>query len=180
VSVFATGRVDIRPWSGYTNRAFPIASWIAQGIVTGDATGGSTFITLIFELSETDFRTSQMYNLEQLSIHIGNASGNFTGSMTTRAMDRLAPARDAAEQKWGFLIAPSGTTEAAVELHALAALPIWLGAPNEDFSVDSGLRFSTPNVDGNVVEVTAQGYVWGPRSILAEGGPQRPPNGIFR
>jgi len=179
MSVFVTTRVDIRPYSGYSDPSLPIAAWISQGTVTGDVTGGSVFITMIFELDETDFRLSQLYNLEQFSMD-HDAPSAFAGLMTTRAMDRLSPQRDAAEQRWGLVGVTDGANQAAVGIDALAGLPIWLGSPNEDFSVDSGLRFETPNVDARVVNVTAQGYVWGPRSVLAEGGPQRPANGFFR
>ena len=179
MSVFVTGRPEMRPYSGYGDPSLPIGTWIAQVTGTGDATGGSVFLTVIFQEAETGFRLSQMWNVEQISMDMGTPT-NLQGLMTTRAMNNLSPQRIAAEERWGFLLLSDGANQNAIDLAALAALPLWLGAPNDDFSVDSGLRFESVNVDTIDVNITCQGYLWGPRSVLAAGGPQRPPNGLFR
>jgi len=180
VTVIDDFRVDIRPYSGYANPAFPIASYIAQGGSVGDATAGSVFQNLLFRVGEEPFavQSAQMYNIEQLSIDAATtASPNCL--MTTTNMDQLAPTRIASPQKWNLHTVSDQVGESSLELQALSGLPIWLGRENSG-GLDAGVRFEWDNIDLRLYAVTMQGYCWGPRSVLAEGGPQRPPFGLFR
>lgn len=172
-------RVDIRRFSGYSNPALPIASYISQGGSVGDASGGSVFQNLLFRLgSEPDVSRSLMYNLEQLSADI---SANTAEDVLFRTlnMGQLAPNRPESPQKWILSLRNDGVDEGAANIAHIAGLPLWLGSPNAGGS-DAGIRWEWDNIDLRLYAVTIQGYIWGPRSVLADGGPQRPPNGMFR
>jgi len=180
MSTSAIFRVETRPYSGYAEPAFPIASWIAQGSIIGNATGGSATIVLQISAGEAT-PVSEMYNLEQLHVDT-QAPVTEQIIMATQFMDNLAPNRPAAEQSWVIPLTTTGANDSVMALIQNAGLPIWLGAPLAVFGagVSSALTFEWQNVNLQASEVTAQGYIWGPRSVLAPGGPQRPPFGLFR
>ena len=174
--VTADFRVDVRPYSGYSNPSLPIASWIAEGGVVGDASGGSVFMNFLFQ-PDGQANVSEMYNLEQLAM---DSSGDATRQMTlqTLGMDQLSVNRPATDRRWMFEV--DNVTQVAIGALNIRStmLPLWLGAPNRDEG-DAGLRFVTQNVDLLFLFVSIQGYMWGPRSVMAEGGPQRPVGSLF-
>lgn len=171
-------RVELRRYSGYTDPALPIAAYIAQGGSVGDASGGSILQSFLFRLgTEPKIERSLMYNLEQLSADY-DADVNANIFFRTLNMNNLAPTRVASPEKWSIALRGNNVSDGASELQFMAGLPLWLGSPNSGGS-DAGVRFEWENVDLRLVAATIQGYVWGPRSVLAEGGPQRPPNGLF-
>jgi len=170
-------RVDTRPYSGYEDPGLPIASYIASGSSTGNGTGGNHLLSFLFQVAESDIVTER-YNLEQFHIDIGVAA-SLIAIMSAQGMDHLAfPFRIAARQRWSLIVGSDGVADAAGAITEMSALPIWLGMPQPE--VDAGIRFQIPNVDLQVVTASIQGYIWGPRSILAPGGPKRPPDGYFR
>ena len=170
-------RVDTRPYSGYTETGLPIGSYIAQAGIAGDASGGSVIINFLFQPSEEQ-RVSESYNLEQLAIDISDGS-SISLLIATQNMDNLAPERNASPQKWALDGAPH-QSDAAMPLASLAGLPLWLGSPARVApSSEAGLRLTFLNVDLRLYAVTIQGYIWGPRSVLAPGGPQRPIGGFL-
>jgi len=177
VSVVGTFRVDVRPYSGYDDPSLPIASWIAQGGLAGDASGGTAFMDFNFQLDENP-QISELFNLEQISLDVTSATTrNFI--LETRGMDRLAPLRPASPQKWQFdTIGATTLAVGATTLLQGTILPLWLGTPNKEEG-DAGLRITSANIDLLLYAVTLQGYMWGPRSVLAQGGPQRPVRGLF-
>lgn len=177
MTVSDTFRIEYRPFSGFNDPRLPIAAYIAQGGSVGDVSGGS--VLMAFQFSGTGPRVSEMYNLEQLAVDT-SADAADQLLMTTQGMDQLAPTREASPQKWHFATVGDSVAESAVQLlFAGSALPVWLGAPNSE-GEGSSLRFEFANTNLRLYAVTIQGYVWGPRSVLADGGPQRPLGGMFR
>jgi len=177
VAVSGEFRVDVRPYSAYEDPGLPVAAYIAQAGLAGDASGGDLFIDFLFKRSDDEF-VSELFNLELVSIDTTvETARNFM--ISTLNMDSLAPNRPASPQKWRVRTqaAPGGTAmDAAAPMNN--QLPFWLGSPNRSEG-NGGLRFQTPNVDTILYAVTIQGYVWGPRSVLAPGGPRRPGTGLF-
>ena len=176
MSVTAAFRVDIRPYSAYDDPGLPVAAWIAQAGIAGDASGGTVLIDFDFQLEAQP--VSELYNLEQLAIDTDDSSA-VDIMMQTQGMDQLAQTRPASPQKWSMTTDGVLGADSAVRLQdAKVGLPIWLGSPN---NIDSNgtLRFIFLNSDGRLYAITAQGYMWGPRSILAPGGPRRPVGGLF-
>lgn len=176
MAVAQTFRVDVRPYSGYADPSLPVAAWIAQAGIAGDASGGNLFIDFLFQPSD-DEQISELFNLEQLSIDT-TAAADHAGLMATINMDSLAPNRPASTQMWRVLIQGSGLGVAAIDIGQFSVLPLWLGSPSKTEG-NGGLRFEFANVDLRLFAVTIQGYMWGPRSVLAAGGPRRPVGGLF-
>lgn len=179
MSVFTTFRLDIRPFSGYADPSLPIAAWVAQGDTVGDASGGT--ITLEFRIHiDTDPVTSEFYNLEQIQFDASSESIRDV-MLQTRNMDSFTPERTLFDQRWQFeTIGVGGVSFSALPLDRANMLPLWLGAPNKNEG-DAGIRLVTTNGGVGVQYLaTLQGYLWGPRSVLAEGGPRRPVGGLFR
>jgi len=169
--------VNTRPYSGYTDPALPIASYIAQGTDLGTVTGGSLFLEFPFQLAAGP-DVSNLYNLEQFAIHV-DQNLNIGANLETFAMDHLAGPLVALIQRWSLLVNfGGGGLGNANDFGTMAGLPVWLGRPQT--GLDAGLRFELINTLNVTYTATIQGYIWGPRSVLAQGGPQRPQSGYFR
>ena len=169
-------RVDIRPYSGYDDPSLPTATWVAQAGRAGDASGGNINLDFLFQRDD-DALTSELYSLEQIAIDVtsGTAQG---GSIQTINMDDLAPNRPLTDQLWSFSLNPAISGLASLRMDLSMLLPLWLGSPNRAEG-DSGIRFFLTNVNLRLYQIVIQGYQWGPRSILAPGGPRRPVGGLF-
>lgn len=177
MSVSVDFRVDIRPYTAYEDPSFPIAAWIAQGGLAGDASGGTVFMFFRFQLDE-DAQISELFNLEQISFDVTSAT-NRDFLLETVNMDTLSQNRRASPQRWQFITEGITTlAEGATELLKGSILPVWLGTPNREEG-DAGLRILSANIDLMLYAATLQGYMWGPRAILAPGGPRRPVGGLF-
>jgi len=177
MAVTANFRVDIRPYSGYSDPSLPIASWVAQGGIAGDASGGTIFMNFLFQRDE-DAQISELFNLEQIAFDT-STEAVVDVQLDTRNMDTLAPNRPLTDQRWMFSTdGVAATGSSALRLDQSLLLPIWLGSPNR-VEGESGLRFQTNNIDLLLLLATLQGYMWGPRSVLANGGPRRPVGGLF-
>jgi len=169
-------RIDVRPYSGYVEPSLPIAAYIGQGSLIGDASGGTINFSFVYQRND-DAQISEMFNLEQLAM---DSSLNDFLPVTMRlvAMDSLSQNRPAFGQIWSLeLDAISGSTDTALSSRR-PQLPLWFGSPNRDEG-DGLVRFTTVNTDLALYAVTIQGYMWGPRSVLAPGGPQRPVGSLF-
>ena len=179
MSVFGTFRVDTRPYTGYAEPGLPIGAWITQSGLAGDASGGIARMTFLFEL-EGGVRISELYNIEQISIDTSTAVGRDC-ILATLNMDALSPGRQASPQQWHMQTELNSGVGSAAPLVDQAGLPLWLGAPAVDTPAgDKGFTLTLPNIDGVLYAATVQGYFWGPRSVIAPGGPRRPVGGFFR
>jgi len=171
VSVNADFRVDVRPYSGSVDPGFPQASYIAQASVVGDASGGQINISFLFQRFG-DAQVSEMFNLEQLAMD-SSVDNILDVTMRLFAMDTLAPQRDAFGQIWSLTLDGTAGNAGSALAEKGPRLPLWFGAPNREEG-NGGLRFIMNNTDLELYAVTIQGYMWGPRSVMAPGGPQRP------
>jgi len=178
VTVTVQVRYDVRPYAAYDDPGLPIASYIAQGGLAGDASGGNAIISVEFQ-GEGDERRSELFNIEQLSIDT-SAGVDQPTLMSTVSMDALARNRPASPQKWQ-MTTTTFEGESAIRLADTIGLPIFLGGPNLDNPPPAAfLRFQWDNINLRLYAITVQGFIWGPRSILAPGGPRRPIGGLFR
>lgn len=179
MTVTGTFGYDIRPFSGYSDPALPIGAYIAQGGLAGDASGGQVVFSFVF-MGEQTVLITEMFNLEQISIDT-DAFAIDSVMMETINLDNLSRNRAASNQKWTFATSSAPASDSAVRLDQTQGLPIFLGAPNlTALSGTAVLRFTFINVDLRLYAITIQGYIWGPRSVLAEGGPRRPVGGLFK
>jgi len=177
MSVEQDFRVETRPYSGYEDPGLPFAAWVASGELTGDGSGGFVRITFQFQVAESD-NVTERYNLEQFHADVQLAT-NSVAIMVFQGMDHTSfPFRPMARQEFALGLQTNGVLDSSVQLRDLAGLPLWMGMPIP--GVSAGLEFQFVNLDGVLFTASGQGYIWGPRAILAPGGPRRPPNGFFR
>ena len=175
MTVVGAFRYDVRPYSGYDDPGLPVAAYIAQGALVGDASGGSVIFTFVYQ-EEQDERITELFNLEQLSIDT-NGSGESI-LMQTVNMDTLSRNRAASPQMARFVTVAT-VSQSTLNLDTQqSGLPLWLGSPNlNSLSGLGALRFSLGNTDLRLYAITIQGHIWSARSILAQGGPRRPVGG---
>jgi len=177
VTVLLTSRVDTRPYAGYDDPSLPIASYIGQAAVAGNATGGIVVITFPFQIAEA-LRVTELFNLEQYACETNNGVSEQVVIRTVQMDSLVSNIRPLVEQRWVSNCIGAGNGVSATVVQDLGGMPIWLGAPSSQ-GFDAGLSFQFTNVDLRIYVVTVMGWMWGPRSILAPGGPQRPPFGYL-
>ena len=178
MSVSQTFRYDIRPYAGFSDPGLPIGTYIGQAGLVGDASGGTVIASFIFQEEQDDLIT-ELFSLEQLAIDTDAAAVDII-EMKILNMDNLSRNRAASPQIWR--IATSAiTTTSALSPNQNVNLPLWMGAPSlASLSGTGVLRFTFVNTDLRLYAITIQGYIWSARSILANGGPRRPVEGLFR
>lgn len=177
MSLTAAFDVITRPYSGYADPTLPIAAYIAQGVQTGDGSGGFLNLQFLFQLAAAR-DVSNLYNLEQFAV-FSDQGVTIGANLDTVAMDHTGGPTVAFLQRWNLLLTFAGLgLGVAAPLSDQGALPLWLGRPQT--GVDAGVQFQFVNSPGDNFTAVIQGFIWGPRSVLADGGPQRPPSGYFR
>ena len=176
MTLIANFRTETRPYSGYEDPALPMGSWIASGALVGNGSGGFLVMNFLFQFGQQP-HNSQLYNVERVAAEVSVGTTQ-QGHIETRQMDNLAPGRPVGVQRWSFALTDDGADNAIIDLASQAGLPMWLGQCQEAL-LECGVRVQFTNTNLLTYTVALQGYFWGPRSILAAGGPQRPPNGFL-
>lgn len=170
-------RTEMRPFTGYDDPALPVGAWVAQGSITGDVSGGFVQMTFLFQFGQQE-HNSQLYSVERAYIEVGEAAvTDHVGFIQTRNMDRMAPGR-ALFQRWAIRTLTDGSNNSVSAFASQAGFPMWLGQPFAAL-LECGVEVQFENINLAGFACVLQGYVWGPRSIIAPGGPQRPPNGFL-
>ncbi len=169
-------RTETRPYSGYEDPSLPVGAWIGAGSLVGDASAGFLVMNFLFQFGQQPLN-SQMYNVERVAAEVSVGTTQ-QGHIETRNMDELAPNRPVGVQRWSFALVDDGADNAIIDLASQAGLPMWLGRATAPL-LECGVRVQFTNTNLLTYTVALQGYFWGPRSILAPGGPQRPPNGFL-
>lgn len=176
MSVAITFRVETRPWRGYDDPSLPEYQWFGQGLLAGDASGGTITVDLLFKFSGQALN-GQLWNVEQLAVSSGE--GTLTGcSLITLNLDFLTNVRAAALRAWTLPLTQAITNGDAQTPPDVLPKPLFLGQANGAALV-AGLRFVVDNAAAGQLNVSASGYVWGPRSVMAPGGIQRPVGALF-
>lgn len=161
-------------FAGFDNPALPIGIYVAQGGTGGDATGGIMAIRVVYHPAGPQ-QHSLMYNIEQLSGHMGGNTGGGL-QLVTENLGMITPSRPLTGTSWGVQFQARGSL--ATIANDTIKLPLWLGAPNL-LGGRSSVDFGIVNIDADSINIVVYGYIWGPRSTLAPGGPQRPPGAMF-
>jgi len=174
MTVVGSFAYSVRPYSGYSEPGLPIASYIAQGGLVGDASGGNVVFTFEY-MTEQEEKITELFNLEQYEVDTDGTAQTFM--IETVNMDTLSRNRAASKRKWANSTSTHDSDSALNPIEDLVR-PVWLGSPNLDARAGTaGLRFTFINSNLRLFAVTIQGYIWSARSILAEGGPRRPVGG---
>lgn len=181
MSVSATARVLLRRFNGYTDPRYPIAFWAARQAILGNGTGGEQEIRIEFASGTEAALNSNMYSLEQIGVLTSN-NVDANGVIITRNMDPIIASLTNVENATHFQIEAVGTPSqgAAIAARDAGALRGMFLGGQDLLPQGTRIQIVTPNVDLSLFTVTVQGYVWGARSVLADGGPQRPPTGLYR
>jgi len=176
VSVLGEGTIRARPYAGFEAPGLPTGVWAALVTVTGDATGGVRTALINFSIQGT-IGGGNLFSLEQLSIADGANVSKLVQCEFVN-MDGLAPTGAPFRNEFLYQLTLGPAASRAVRSPSqVSPLPIFAGIPRKGFSGS----FSTVavNVDAEVLQVEAQGYVWAPRSLNTDGGLRRPPSGLF-
>lgn len=176
MSVSEIQQVSTRLYSGYLDPRYPMGTWFGNFAVTGNATGGTLTIHHQFMAFDQPAVASILYSLEQLSI-LSTASGTQQYRVRTFNMDRH-PA-GALSNAFRVQSRADQSGGSSLDTSELLPVPLFLGAPAMQGTTAS-IALTTANVDVIVITMSVQGYFWGSRSILVDGGLQRPPFGLYR
>lgn len=127
-------------------------------------------------------RRQDTYSLEQLSI-LNSANGaQFLELFVFNLDPDLAAASGVLGSTTRFALRLEGVSGGDSRLtmqDAAAVRGLFLGR-QVTAGVATGFSIIAGNVDLDVMDVLAQGYVWGPRSVSLPGGVQRPAQGLYR
>ena len=176
MSITTEVQVSQHRWRGSDVPALPIGSWVGAGIVTGDMSGGDLFVDLVFALASQTQRSSTLYSLEQVFIA---ATSSLVGPALLQVVN-FDP-DPAVNANWFFHIVMTnteGTVSAALPSELAALRGLFLGSQRSP-ATETLLSLGMDNSDGQVLRFKAEGYMWSPRSITTEGGPQRPPSALY-
>lgn len=165
-------------YRGNDDPSLPVGMWWGSATLLGDASGGHAGLRFVFH-EEGDAVSSDIFNLEQFSILVSKDT-TFTDSFIRTVGMAPAPKLAAFDRVWAFSlesVTPVGN--AAGPLANKLGLPLFIGTLRSGDQGDLGaLEIATTNpTAADSMSVSAMGYRWTSRSVLAPGGPQRPPGG---
>ncbi len=169
--------VESRRYSGWTDPRYPIGYWQASLTLVGDASGGLFSIDLLFQPAFPAFLNSQMYSVERFGI-----SSNEDADRVVRlaAINMNGPANQPAGHAYAIsLLTSSSVASGGATGSALNLVPWFLGSQRQA-GTSASLSLITLNSDLISFTLDAEGYRWSPRSVLVDGGPQRPPTGLYQ
>lgn len=169
--------VESRRYSGWIDPRYPIGYWQAALSLTGNATGGFLTIDLLFQPAFPAFLNSQMYSVERFSIR--EDAGIDPLIVRLGAVNMSGPANLAFSHEYAITMGRiTGVSDSVVRADQFGMLPWFLGSQRVP-GLSASLTMLTANSDGTVFKLEAEGYRWSARSVLVDGGPQRPPTGPY-
>jgi len=143
---------------------FPIGIWITKGIVSGDASGGG--VSLQF-----DYTPKYIISLEDMS------PAEITAPSSDQRYTLEWYLYDLPSRGDYFIIAGMGRIPTGYNFRSEGTfniLPFLQRVPLVDISRYILKVTFTTNTNGHSYLVYAWGFVWDRRSLLEDGGPQRP------
>lgn len=176
MSVTATGSLKTRPYSGFIEKGLPVGIWTGEVQVVANGTGGTSIARINFQ-EATLSRFYWFLSLEQLMIKSVNAA-DFTLRMRTQNLDE----NFSNDPVWGIRMQAIevSTPNSAIE-HSDANMFLkatFLGRVRFK-ETTSFIAWDMANVNGEVLTVLAQGYIWEPDAVNAPGGLRRPAQGLY-
>lgn len=172
------------PWRGYDDPSLPEGVWWGTVLVAGDASGGSQTATIQFK-QEGQAISGDIFSLEELNAFAGVSSELLATLRTTN----MAPFPGAAfpNRFYSMVLKDMAASNGSTALRGgrggdegMMKLPTMLGAASGGAGAVAAVGVEIGNQGVGVgLAITAMGYRWGPRSVLAPGGPQRPARSVF-
>jgi len=177
MSVTTSTGVFPRMWRGYDDPGLPVGAWIAHAVSVGNATGGINQCEFLFKAEDTPV-TGRFYSLEQADAFL-TAETLQAGFLTLDNFEQLGPFIIATRQ-WRFEFQTNANGVAAIHFNeGFPELPLFLGQTPRIASFDAAMRIGATNVNIVVLSAVVQGFIWEPRSIMAEGGLRRPTDSVY-
>lgn len=178
MAVVAQIVVESRRYSGWLDPRYPIGYWQAALSVIGDATGGNLAIDLLFQPAFPAFLNSQMYSVERFALRSTESSDRVVSIST---VNMGGPSNLVFSNEYAVQIRSIAnvTTAAAGQDQSQNLVPWFIGSQRQA-GTSASLSLITSNLDGITFKLEAEGYRWSARSVLVDGGPQRPPTGPYR
>ncbi len=168
--------VESRRYSGWIDPRYPIGYWQAALALTADGSGGSLGIDLLFQPADPSFLNSQMYSVERIGIRTNNGT---TRTVRVAAINMGGPSNEGFNHEYTVsLDAVTGVSSSAIGGNQLTMLPWFLGS-QRIAGTSASLSLLAQNTGTITYKIEAEGYRWSARSVLIDGGPQRPPTGPY-
>lgn len=179
MTIIAAQRIRRLPYRGYDDPRLPVGMWWGSATVVGDASSGTMQVSFEFS-AEGDPPTGDIYNLEQISALISDDTAR-EGFLTTVGMtpSRGLPGFD---RSWRLRYEDQGVQNGntALDFRVGIGKPLFIGTLRGGVDAVGAIRAGLNNLTAtDSLSVSMMGYIWEARSVLAEGGPQRPSNSLF-
>jgi len=177
MSVVDTSQVAYRRAQGYAQPGLPEGYWLGSVTMEGDASGGTITGSLIFS-EATPALNSRIYSLEQFALFTLNEDADREINLFTDNLGHDGPA--ALTNRWTLsTLGEAAGTNSALRPESATLLPLFLGSMRIVGIVTRiGVLLSNPGAARDY-RFEAQGYWWGARAVLVDGGVKRPPNGLY-
>lgn len=178
MTVVAQTGIFQRTWRGYDDPGLPVGMYMSSTSVLGDTSGGSSTIQFIFR-AEAAPVTGRFYNIEQLDVNrVGTQQRE--GFLQSFNFESVGPTGLVNFERRLVLEPNNGTFGSALDHGQLGfRLPLFLGSPQALADLEAQVNIGFNNADGVTILATIQGYIWEPRSIMAEGGLRRPIDSLY-
>jgi len=150
--------------------------WFAQNSVTGDASGGDMLVLFEFK-GEGNPVSGRFFNLEQLNVFSSDITSQ-SGHYVFNNFETLGPV-GLVNRQYRFVLIDNANGFSALDGSEMVQFPIFMGSAAPVASLSADLEVGVDNIDLSSLVVTAQGYIWEPRSIQAEGGLRRPMDSLY-
>lgn len=173
------GLVAVQPrmWRGYDDPGLPVGAWIAHTVLVGDGTGGAATITVVFR-GANEPASGRFYNVEQVELHDTDA-GFKNGTWSVVGFERVGTFQ-IGQRVWKFqLEAGAFASSSMANRTGNIPMPLFLGQSSRFAGLPSTIEVTIANINVNVFSCTLQGYIWEPRSVMAEGGLRRPLDSLY-
>ncbi len=162
------------PWGGHESGGLPSGIWRASNTVVMDGSGGLAEAKLIFQFAADP--------LQGLVYHLGQLWITISGSVAAQVAIIKTASMGYANVGFGFDMQVQlilGNTENHPEPRDVAGMRNHLLGMPMTTGDDATLEVATNNVNGDVLLVTAIGYVWSQLAIGQAGFPQLPPGALW-
>ena len=175
MSVALTDIIRLRPYAGYVDPGLPMGIWAGFIALTGNGTGGTRLMQILFSVGGGRSGGGNLFSLEQIFINDTDNNAK-TVDIDCINMDRVANT-EPFRNSWVYALGAGVGSRAIRRLESTIATPYFMGIPNP--GTQGSLDVKMANVDLAVARVEAQGYWWSPRSLNVDGGPRRPAMGLY-
>jgi len=175
MSVTEQTDISYRWLGGYQDPRLPNATWIVEGVVTGDASGGTRTAQLVFNRNGAP-KLSRYFSLEAITIR-DNDNNSKEGLISTNNLGDVNRSARTIQYRVNLV---AGLSSAFMDNAGVLALRrLWLGHQANELST-TGLQIVFVNVNGIQFSVAAEGYTWGSEGASAPGGGiLRPTTGLY-